>query len=240
MNIKKLLEEIEAKKNARAALVKKSEASQDVNELRSLQGQIKDLSAGIEFMKGLVDEARTAEVQRTAENAQAPAPTQTAEPDTRTQAVNEHAEHEAQNQAPENRSFKPGAGFTVTAEGRQSRTAEQMEQRGRDLKEGRSLTVATGSIILIPPPLTTPSSRFPPCSMLSTIWNCRAANLLNSPTLKIPRKAITPQKARNWRTPMLLLAMQKSPNLKLPVTPKSRTKWKNCRPLTMPLLSKAV
>lgn len=148
MNIKKLLEEIEAKKNARAALVKKSEASQDVNELRSLQGQIKDLSAGIEFMKGLVDEARTAEAQRTAENAQAPAPTQTAEPDTRTQAVNEHAEHEAQNQAPENRSFKPGAGFTVTAEGRQSRTAEQMEQRGRDLKEGRSLTVATGSIIL--------------------------------------------------------------------------------------------
>ena len=85
MNIKKLLEEIEAKKNARAALVKKSEASQDVNELRSLQGQIKDLSAGIEFMKGLVDEARTAEAQRTAENAQAPAPTQTAEPDTRTQ-----------------------------------------------------------------------------------------------------------------------------------------------------------
>lgn len=150
MNIKKLLDEIEAKKNARAALVKKSEASQDVNELRSLQGQIKDLSADIEFMQGLVDEERAAEAQRTAENAQAqaPAPAQAVEPDTRTQAVNEHAEHEAQNQAPENRSFKPGEGFTVTAEGRQNRTAEQMEQRGRDLKEGRSITVATGSIVL--------------------------------------------------------------------------------------------
>lgn len=150
MNIKKLLEEIEAKKNARAALVKKSEASQDVNELRSLQGQIKDLSADIEFMQGLVDEERAAEAQRTAENAQAqaPAPAQAVEPDTRTQAVNEHAEHEAQNQAPENRSFKPGEGFTVTAEGRQNRTAEQMEQRGKALKEGRSITVATGSIVL--------------------------------------------------------------------------------------------
>lgn len=150
MNIKKLLDEIEAKKNARAALVKKSEASQDVNELRSLQGQIKDLSADIDFMQGLVDEERAAEAQRTAENAQAqaPAPAQAVEPDTRTQAVNEHAEHEAQNQAPENRSFKPGEGFTVTAEGRQNRTAEQMEQRGRDLKEGRSITVATGSIVL--------------------------------------------------------------------------------------------
>lgn len=150
MNIKKLLDEIEAKKNARAALVKKSEASQDVNELRSLQGQIKDLSADIEFMQGLVDEERAAEAQRTAENAQAqaPAPAQAVEPDTRTQAVNEHAEHEAQNQAPENRSFKPGEGFTVTAEGRQNRTAEQMEQRGKALKEGRSITVATGSIVL--------------------------------------------------------------------------------------------
>lgn len=150
MNIKKLLDEIEAKKNARAALVKKSEASQDVNELRSLQGQIKDLSADIEFMQGLVDEERAAEAQRTAENAQAqaPAPAQAVEPDTRTQAVNEHAEHEAQNQAPENRSFKPGEGFTVTAEGRQNRTPEQMEQRGKALKEGRSITVATGSIVL--------------------------------------------------------------------------------------------
>lgn len=148
MNIKKLLEEIEAKKNARAALVKKSEASQDVNELRGLQGQIKDLSADIEFMQGLVEEERAAEAQRTAENAQAqaPAPAQAVEPDTRTQAVNEHAEHEAQE--PEHRSFKPGEGFKAVVEGRQNRTPEQMEQRGRDLKEGRSITVATGSIIL--------------------------------------------------------------------------------------------
>ncbi|WP_288802527.1 phage major capsid protein [uncultured Dialister sp.] len=154
MNIKKLLDEIEAKKNARAALVKKSEASQDVNELRSLQGQIKDLSADIEFMQGLVDEERAAEAQRTAENAQAqaPAPAQAAEPDTRTQAVNEHAEHEAQE--PEHRSFKPGEGFKAVAEGRQNRTPdqnrtpEQMEQRGKALKEGRSITVATGSIVL--------------------------------------------------------------------------------------------
>lgn len=147
MNLKKLLEELEAKKNARSALVKKSDASQDINELRSLQGQIKDLSADIEFMQGLVDEARAAEAQRIAENAQAPAPAQTAEPDTRTQAVNEHAEQQAA-QEPENRSFKPGEGFTVTAEGRQNRTPEQMEQRGKDLKEGRSITVATGSIVL--------------------------------------------------------------------------------------------
>lgn len=147
MNIKKLLDEIEAKKNARAALVKKSEASQDVNELRSLQGQIKDLSTDIEFMQGLADEERAAEAQRTAENAQAPAPAQTAEPDTRTQAVNEHAEQQAA-QEPEHRSFKPGEGFKVVSEGRQNRTAEQMEQRGKDLKEGRSITVATGSIVL--------------------------------------------------------------------------------------------
>lgn len=151
MNLKKLLEEIEAKKNARSALVKKSDASQDINELRSLQGQIKDLTNDINFLQGLADEAqaeenkRAAEAQRTAENAQAqaPAPAQAVEPDTRTQAVNEHEAQE-----PEHRSFKPGEGFKAVAEGRQNRTAEQMEQRGRDLKEGRSITVATGSIVL--------------------------------------------------------------------------------------------
>lgn len=152
MNLKKLLEELEAKKNARSALVKKSDASQDINELRSLQGQIKDLTNDINFLQGLADEAqaeenkRAAEAARAAENAQAPAPAPDQPVNARTQAVNEHAEHEAQE--PEHRSFKPGEGFKAVAEGRQNRTPEQMEQRGKDLKEGRSITVATGSIVL--------------------------------------------------------------------------------------------
>lgn len=151
MNLKKLLEEIEAKKNARSALVKKSDASQDINELRSLQGQIKDLTNDIDFLQGLVDEAqaeedkRAAEAARAAEKAQAPAPAQPVA--ARTQAVNEHAEQQAA-QEPEHRSFKPGEGFKAVSEGRQNRTPEQMEQRGKDLKEGRSITVATGSIVL--------------------------------------------------------------------------------------------
>ena len=58
MNLKKLLEELEAKKNARSALVKKSDASQDINELRSLQGQIKDLTNDINLLQGLADEAQ--------------------------------------------------------------------------------------------------------------------------------------------------------------------------------------
>lgn len=138
MNLKKLLAEIEVKKNARSALVKKSDESQDVNELRSLQAQIKDLSADIDFMQGLADEAQAEEAKRAAEADKAV--------EARTKAVNEHAEHEAQE--PEHRSFKPGEGFKAVVEGRQNRTPEQMEQRGKDLKEGRSITVATGSIVL--------------------------------------------------------------------------------------------
>lgn len=135
MNLKKLLAEIEAKKNARSALVKKSDESQDVNELRGLQAQIKDLSADIEFMQGLADEAQAEEAKRAAEAKK--------DAEARTKAVNEHAEKDA-----ESRSFKPGEGFVAPAEGRQDRTPEQMEQRGKALKEGRSITVATGGIIL--------------------------------------------------------------------------------------------
>ena len=135
MNLKKLLAEIEAKKNARSALVKKSDESQDVNELRSLQAQIKDLSADIDFMQGLADEAQAEEAKRAAEADKAV--------EARTKAVNEHAE-----KAAESRSFKPGEGFKAVVEGRQDRTPEKMEQRGKALKEGRSITVATGSIVL--------------------------------------------------------------------------------------------
>ena len=130
---KKLLAMLQAKQEARTALVAKSDASQDVLELRGINDQLKILDTEIAELRGMIDS-----IKDDPESEEA-----------RTAAVNGA-------QTPEQRQFTPGAGFKpldgAKLEG-EKRTKEEIdladrEKRGTDLKEMRSVTVGSSSILL--------------------------------------------------------------------------------------------
>lgn len=132
----KLLKLLKAKEEARAALVAKSEKSEDVNELRSINSQLETINADIVELRGMIAEAEAAEK------------TDEEDVDERTKAV-------TGTEKQEKRDFKPGVGFKPVPEGTPSATEDRAkkelvdrEKRGTDLKEGRSVTVATSSIVL--------------------------------------------------------------------------------------------
>lgn len=139
----KLLKLLKAKEDARAALVAKSEKSEDLNEVRGIHSQIEAINAEITELRGLIAEAEAAEK---------PDDDGEGEPDARTAAVTQ-PEPNQQNQ--EKRSFTPGVGFKPvgksTAAGTRSKeeteTADR-EKRGKDLKEGRAVTVGSSSIVV--------------------------------------------------------------------------------------------
>ncbi|CQR73309.1 Phage capsid family protein [Sporomusa ovata DSM 2662] len=133
----KLLKLLKAKEEARAALVIKSEKSEDVAELRSIQVQIEALNGEITELRGMIAEAEAAEKPNEPEEA-------------RTAAVNGAQE-------PEKRQFTPGTGFKpldgAKLEG-EKRTKEEIdladrEKRGTDLKEMRSVTVGSSNVLLV-------------------------------------------------------------------------------------------
>lgn len=139
---KKLQALLQKKTEARAALVTKSEASEDITELRGFQKQIKELNVEIDEMRAAI-----------AEPAEAPAPAGEGKAlgegnqEDRTQVVNGAAG------TPEKRQFTPGKGFIPlagagTAEDRAVQEAAAKEKRGKDLKEGRSVTIASDSIVI--------------------------------------------------------------------------------------------
>ncbi len=130
----KLLKMLKAKEEARAALVIKSDKSEDVAELRGINGQLETINTEIAELRSLIDGC---------------ADDLTETEETRTAAVN------ADQPAPEQRSFTPGKGFTpvhgggmVTDEERATKDATAREKRGEDLIEGRSVTVAAGGIVI--------------------------------------------------------------------------------------------
>ena len=138
----KLLKLIRAKEEARAALVAKSEKSEDVAELRSIQTQIDGINADIAEARSLLSDLEAAEKAGGDEQ------------ESRTKAVNGAAETPGQ-QVAESRGFTPGVGFSPVAGGTpgalEDRSAVEKagrEKRGKELKEGRSITVASSSIVL--------------------------------------------------------------------------------------------
>lgn len=141
----KLLKLLKAKEDQRAALVTRSEKSEDITELRSITAQIEGLNGEITELRGLITEAEAAE---NAGNTSGDDPED--ELDERTAAVTQ-----PDNRKPtEQRSFTPGIGFKPVpggkggAEDREAKEVADREKRGKDLKEGRSVTVASSSIVL--------------------------------------------------------------------------------------------
>jgi len=134
---KKLLVMLKTKEEARTALVTKSEASTDVAELRSINTQIQGLNDEIVNIRNLIDYGYGGDQEPVID-----------EEEKRTKIVN-------QDNDPEQRSFQPGNGFKKVegANFEEKRTKEELnlaerEKRGQDLKESRSVTVTSSSILL--------------------------------------------------------------------------------------------
>ena len=139
----KLLKLLKSKEEARALLVAKSEKSEDIGELRSIQTQMDSLNFELVEVRSLLADIETQErVATEADAGQA-----------RTAAVTAPVTSVAP--AAEARAFVPGKGFNPVTEGtpgaledRAKASKAELEKRGVELKEGRSVTVGTSSIVL--------------------------------------------------------------------------------------------
>ncbi|MEA4835362.1 MAG: phage major capsid protein [Anaeromusa sp.] len=135
----KLMKLLKQKEDKRAALVTKSEKSEDVVELRSIHTELGTLNEEIEELRGMIADAEATESGE-------------GEGEARTNAMNQSQGQEPQG---EQRQFKPGLGFkpvpgggVVTDEERAAQDKTNSEKRGKDLLEGRSVTVASNTIVL--------------------------------------------------------------------------------------------
>lgn len=138
MNLKEL---IKAKEEKRQKLHEKSEAAKTVEEARSIGEEIKALTSEIETLRSALSVNN--------------------EPDGRTSAVNRDGGKEDQSKEgrskskgkddggidPENGFASRGKSALDGAEGKESKEA-RMKAYGKDLREGRSVTVASGQILL--------------------------------------------------------------------------------------------
>lgn len=129
----KLLKLLKVKEEQREALKAKAEKSEDVTELRSIHSEMEKLNAEITELRSMVTEAEKEPEQK-----------QEPEQNERTKNANEHTEQR------EGVKFTPVNGFHSTEDGKQGvreKEAEQAEQRGKDLKEGRSVTIAAEVVV---------------------------------------------------------------------------------------------
>jgi len=138
----KLLKLLKIKEEARDALVSKSEKSETVAELRSINTQLETINIEITELRSLIAELETTENRDAG----------TEDDDGQEQRTKIVTGQEAP-QDPEKRGFTPGKGFTKIDgaklnENRATQEQQDREKRGKDLKEGRSVIVASGSIVL--------------------------------------------------------------------------------------------
>lgn len=136
MNLEQL---IKAKEEQRKKLQEKSDAATTVDEVRSIGEQLKALGAEIQTLRSALNGKQ---------------------PDGRTQAVNEPNENGDDEEGRSKSNPKKGAnvdpenGFTTRGKatldgaGNESTKEQRMKQFGTTLKEGRSITVASGQVLL--------------------------------------------------------------------------------------------
>lgn len=138
MKKEKLLAMLRAKEAKKTELQTRSSASEDVAELRTIHAQMEEVNHDIEELRGMIA-AIEAEEQRAKEGVD--------KQEERTNAVN-NAEAEARSAQ-----FVPGKGFEsrgeadLNREEKEARKKEQ-EKRAKDLREGRSITVASSNIVV--------------------------------------------------------------------------------------------
>ncbi len=160
---KRLLQMVKAKEEARQVIKLKSDKAENVEELRSYQRQLEDLNKDIEELRSFIkdyedddnkDNIKDEEARKKQEELQK-------EQEMRTKIIAELEKEKGKNgerqegKDPEDRSkdFNPITGFHTNAEGSQeeARTKawhDKMEERGKALKENRSITVSTAGIVI--------------------------------------------------------------------------------------------
>lgn len=141
MNKEKIMALIRAKEEKKAGLVTRSNASTDVAELRSLHEQLNAINEDIRELRSMAEAL----------------PPEDTDVSQRTKAVNGDKnvpKTGAESEGDESRSktFTPDVGFRsvekVSLAGGEVAEKRARETRGKELKEGRSVTVASGNIII--------------------------------------------------------------------------------------------
>ena len=147
MKKEKLMAMLRAKEAKKADLQSRSKTTEDVKELRSINDELTGLNDEIAELRGMIadieKEERAAEEKAKAE-AEAKAK---AEEEARTKAIKEAQEKEARS-----KEYTPGKGFESRAKAVLDETEKEnrakAEERGKELKEGRSITVASSNVVV--------------------------------------------------------------------------------------------
>lgn len=152
MTIKEMIAQKEAQ---RSALVERSQKSEDVNELRSINAQLDAVNKDIEQMRAIEAQQNTEEDARAAGKTKAAENAESDTQEARTKAVNGDDEDDAEDRRKKGcgggHKFMPGKGFDKRdASGLENGNTEMraLEERGQALKEGRSVTIASVGIIV--------------------------------------------------------------------------------------------
>lgn len=138
----KLLKMLQAKEAQKTKLQERSKTSEDIAELRSINTELEQLNADIDELRGMIasiDEVPAASLATDSVI------------DQRTAAVN--GEGADQRSAVIGNEFNPIQSAATSSKKEENRSNEEipeeiMEKRGKDLKEQRSITVASSSILL--------------------------------------------------------------------------------------------
>lgn len=147
----KFLKMLRAKEAKKAELQIRSKATEDVKELRSINDELTSLNAEIEELRGMISDCEAEErAAAEKEKAEAEARKKAEEEEAaRTKAIKDAEARAAQTQA---KDYVPGKGFESRAkavlEETEKENREKAEERGKELKEGRSITVASSNVVV--------------------------------------------------------------------------------------------
>jgi len=148
MKKEKLMAMLRAKEAKKAELQSRSKTTEDVKELRSINDELSGLNDEIAELRGMIDDIEKEE-RAAAEKAKAEAEAKAkAEEEARTKAIREAEEKEARSKG-----YVPGKGFESRDRANLGETEEKenrakMEKHGKELKEGRSVTVASSNVVV--------------------------------------------------------------------------------------------
>ena len=146
----KFLKMLRAKEAKKAELQNRSKTTEDIKELRSINDELTSLNAEIEELRGMISDIE-AEERAAAEKAKA-------EAEARKKAEEEEAARtkaikgaEAKAKEARSKEYTPGKGFESRAKAVLEETEKEnrakAEERGKELKEGRSITVASSNVV---------------------------------------------------------------------------------------------
>lgn len=130
--LEKLKKLLQTKEEERAAMVERSQNSEDIVELRSINGQLERINHEISELRSMIQEAEQPKVEE--------------------DPVAERTKVVTEDEDIEQRSYTPGLGFnpltTVDLNKREQKEEQDYEARGKDLLAKRSITLGASKVIV--------------------------------------------------------------------------------------------